>query len=81
MTVNLYEDANQDGIPDGAPIATDVTDVNSEYGFPVDPGMTSRGMGEVEVAQIADLIDTAMINRDDSNALGKVSREVADFYR
>jgi glycine hydroxymethyltransferase len=45
------------------------------------PGMTSRGMGEVEVAQIADLIDTAMINRDDSNALGKVSREVADLCR
>jgi glycine/serine hydroxymethyltransferase len=38
-------------------------------------------MGEVEVAQIADLIDTAMINRDDSNALGKVSREVADLCR
>ncbi|MCB9296611.1 MAG: carboxypeptidase regulatory-like domain-containing protein [Lewinellaceae bacterium] len=38
VTVNLYEDANQDGVPDGAPIATDVTDGNGEYGFPVDPG-------------------------------------------
>ncbi|MCB0614256.1 MAG: DUF11 domain-containing protein, partial [Phaeodactylibacter sp.] len=38
VTVNLYADANQDGVPDGAPIATDVTDANGEYGFPVDPG-------------------------------------------
>ncbi|MCB9296618.1 MAG: hypothetical protein H6559_26415 [Lewinellaceae bacterium] len=38
VTVNLYADANQDGVPDGAPIATDVTGANGEYGFPVDPG-------------------------------------------
>jgi len=38
VTVNLYEDNNQDGVPDGAPIATDVTDANGEYGFPVNPG-------------------------------------------
>ncbi|MCB9296620.1 MAG: DUF11 domain-containing protein [Lewinellaceae bacterium] len=38
VTVNLYADNNQDGVPDGAPIATDVTGANGEYGFPVDPG-------------------------------------------
>ena len=43
------------------------------------PGITSRGMGKVEVAQIVDLMDTAMVNRDSLDVLGKVSREVTEL--
>ena len=45
------------------------------------PGITSRGMGQVEVAQIVNLMDTAMVNRDNRDILGKVSGEVADLCR
>jgi glycine hydroxymethyltransferase len=45
------------------------------------PGVTTRGMGEVEVSQIVDLMDTAMISRDRSDVLEKVSQEVADLCR
>jgi len=45
------------------------------------PGITARGMGEVEVARVVDLMDAAMVNRDDSDVLGNVSREVADLCR
>ena len=45
------------------------------------PGVTSRGMGKVEVAQIVELMDTAMVNRDSLDVLGKVSREVTDLCR
>ena len=45
------------------------------------PGITARGMGEVEVAQIVDLMDAAMVDRNRSEALEKVSREVADLCR
>ena len=45
------------------------------------PGITARGMGEVEVVRIVDLMDAAMVNRDDSDVLGNVSREVADLCR
>ncbi|MCB9278056.1 MAG: carboxypeptidase regulatory-like domain-containing protein [Lewinellaceae bacterium] len=33
VTVSLYEDANNDGTPDGAPIATTTTDGNGYYSF------------------------------------------------
>ena len=45
------------------------------------PGITARGMGEVEVVRVVDLMDAAMVNRDDSDVLGNVSREVADLCR
>jgi glycine hydroxymethyltransferase len=45
------------------------------------PGVTARGMGEVEVAQIVDLMDAAMVDRSRNEALEKVSREVADLCR
>jgi len=45
------------------------------------PGVTSRGMGGVEVNQIVELMDTAMVDRNRSEALEKVSREVADLCR
>jgi glycine/serine hydroxymethyltransferase len=38
-------------------------------------------MGEVEVAQIVALMDSAMINRDKGDVLDRVSREVADLCR
>jgi glycine hydroxymethyltransferase len=45
------------------------------------PGVTARGMGEVEVAQIVALMDSAMINRGKGDVLDRVSREVADLCR
>ena len=45
------------------------------------PGITARGMGEVEVFQIVDLMDAAMVDRNRSETLEKVSREVADLCR
>ncbi len=45
------------------------------------PGITARGMGAVEVAQIVDLMDSAMVNRDKSDVLDGVSRKVADLCR
>ena len=45
------------------------------------PGVTRRGMGEVEVAQIVELMDTAMVNRGKSDVLDRVQREVADLCR
>jgi len=45
------------------------------------PGITSRGMGASEVFQIVDLMDTAMVNRADSNLLARISSEVADLCR
>jgi len=34
VTIELYEDTNGDGQPDGAPIATTTTDANGDYVFP-----------------------------------------------
>jgi glycine hydroxymethyltransferase len=45
------------------------------------PGITSRGMGQVEVAQIVNLMDTAMVNRGNNDILGNISGEVADLCR
>ncbi|MGB5747491.1 MAG: serine hydroxymethyltransferase [Desulfobacterales bacterium] len=45
------------------------------------PGITTRGMGEAEVYQVVELMDTAMVDRNRSEALEKVSREVADLCR
>lgn len=45
------------------------------------PGITSRGMGEAEVLQIVDLMDTAMANRENGDILEQVSQSVADLCR
>jgi glycine hydroxymethyltransferase len=45
------------------------------------PGVAARGMGSAEVSQVVDLMDTAMVNRDKSDVLDGVSREVADLCR
>jgi glycine hydroxymethyltransferase len=45
------------------------------------PGITSRGMGESEVFQIADLMDRAMVNRRNAEVLVQVSKRVGDLCR
>jgi glycine hydroxymethyltransferase len=45
------------------------------------PGITSRGMGEAEVMQIVDLMDTAMVNTENGDILEQVSQSVVDLCR
>jgi glycine hydroxymethyltransferase len=45
------------------------------------PGITSRGMAEAEVSQIVDLMDAAMMNRENHDALQQVSQEVSELCR
>jgi glycine hydroxymethyltransferase len=40
------------------------------------PAMTSRGMGQAEVVKIVELIDAAIINRENKETLSKISAEV-----
>jgi glycine hydroxymethyltransferase len=43
------------------------------------PAITSRGIGENEVAKIVDLMDTAMLNRENPQILKQVAKEVQDL--
>ena len=43
------------------------------------PAVTTRGMREPEMAQIADLIDRALAERHDEVAIGRIRREVKDL--
>jgi glycine hydroxymethyltransferase len=45
------------------------------------PGITTRGMGNAEVGQIVEWMDTAMVNRKDREILERVSQEVVDLCR
>ena len=45
------------------------------------PGVTTRGMGTQEVAQIVNLMDIAMLNSKNHDVLEHVSQEVADLCR
>ena len=45
------------------------------------PGITSRGMGETEVLQIVDLMNTAMLSHTKQDALQQVSKAVANLCR
>jgi len=45
------------------------------------PGITARGMGTDEVAQIVSLIEAAMVDRKNRNILEQVSQGVADLCR
>jgi glycine hydroxymethyltransferase len=45
------------------------------------PAVTTRGMKEEEMLEIADLIAEALSNRSDANALEKVRRKVLDLTR
>jgi glycine hydroxymethyltransferase len=45
------------------------------------PGITSRGMGEAEVNQIVEMMDTAMVNSENGDILDQVSQRVAELCR
>jgi glycine hydroxymethyltransferase len=45
------------------------------------PAITSRGMGEAEVLQIVDLMDTAMVNRKKADILKQVTTDVIEMCR
>ncbi|MGD8411041.1 MAG: serine hydroxymethyltransferase, partial [Desulfobacterales bacterium] len=45
------------------------------------PAITSRGMQEPEVRQIARLMDTAMSNTENSQILAQVAQEVQDLCK
>jgi len=45
------------------------------------PGITSRGMGQGEVDQIVELMDAAMVNRENGDILKHVSQGVVDLCR
>ena len=45
------------------------------------PGITSRGMGDDEVNQIVELMDTAMANAENGDILDQVSQRVTDLCR
>jgi glycine hydroxymethyltransferase len=45
------------------------------------PGITTRGMGTLEIVQIVELMDAAMVNIKNSDILRQVSQEVADLCR
>jgi len=45
------------------------------------PGITSRGMGQDEADQIVELMDTAMVNRENGDILENISQRVVDLCR
>ena len=45
------------------------------------PAVTSRGLGESDVIKIVELIDTAIVNREDKDGLSKVSAEVSSLCK
>ena len=45
------------------------------------PGITARGMGKAEVQRIVDLMDTAIVNRKNHDALQQVSKGVVELCR
>ena len=45
------------------------------------PGITTRGMGKDQVLQIVDLMDTAIVNRKNHDALQQVSKGVVELCR
>ena len=45
------------------------------------PGITARGMGENEVNQIVELMDTAMVNAENGDILDQVAQRVAELCR
>ena len=45
------------------------------------PAITSRGMGETEVRQIVRMMDTAMLNGENSQILGQVAHAVQDLCK
>ncbi|MBI5950801.1 MAG: sortase [Chloroflexi bacterium] len=63
ITVNLYLDANNDGVPDGGIIATDVTDANGFYRF----DNLIAGTYIVEITPPAGYGSTVDTNQDPDN--------------
>ena len=45
------------------------------------PAITSRGMREAEVVQIVEMMDTAMMNRDNKEVLDLVAKEVSELCK
>jgi glycine hydroxymethyltransferase len=45
------------------------------------PAITSRGMGEIEVRQIVQMMDTAMLNSENSQILAQVAHAVQDLCK
>jgi glycine hydroxymethyltransferase len=45
------------------------------------PAMTSRGMGEPEVIKIVELIDAAIVNRENKKTLSQISAEVLSICK
>lgn len=45
------------------------------------PAITTRGMGEEEVVKIVDLIDQAVLAREDENKLGEIKEEVKNMCK
>ncbi len=90
-TVNLYLDANNDNVADGAAIATTTTDANGKYNF---PGLSSGTDYQVEfVAPAQSKFTNPLLGGDptkdsDANASGKsglitidVTKPISDILR
>jgi glycine hydroxymethyltransferase len=45
------------------------------------PAVTTRGLKENDLVAVADFLDRALLNKDDSTALAKIRGEVAEFCR
>jgi glycine hydroxymethyltransferase len=45
------------------------------------PALTTRGLKENDIAQVADFLDRALLARDNPSALGKIREEVAEFCK
>jgi glycine hydroxymethyltransferase len=43
------------------------------------PALTTRGLKEADLAQVAEFIDRALLNKDDTSALAKIRGEVKAF--
>ncbi len=63
IAVNLYKDADNNNVPDGAAIATDVTDINGEYSF----GMLTAGNYIVGAVIPAGYMKSAVSSADPDN--------------
>jgi glycine hydroxymethyltransferase len=45
------------------------------------PALTTRGLKENDIAQVADFLDRALLARDNPSTLGKIREEVAEFCK
>jgi glycine hydroxymethyltransferase len=45
------------------------------------PALTTRGLKEADIVKVADFVDRAILSKDDSAAIAKIRREVAEFCK